>query len=120
MYVNDSLLASGEPCRCGIAHSDAPVARSFLRTDAELTEEKRLAHEKAAVSELQRGGADAVSPGMVVLAWLAVGIPLAWGYTERYRASQNSSTGRLFLLRARSQKALAAVGLKIALHCGHV
>lgn len=35
MYVKDSLLASGEPCRCGIAHSDAPVARSFLRTDTD-------------------------------------------------------------------------------------
>lgn len=79
IYIKDSLLASAGPCRCAITHSDAPVARSFLRTDAELAEEKRLAHEKAAASELQRGGADAVSPGMVVLAWLAVGIPLAWG-----------------------------------------
>ena len=75
-----------------------PLADKWFMTDAELAEEKRLAHEKAAASELQRGGGggDAVNPGMAVLAWLAVGIPLAWGFTARCKASQNSSTDRLF------------------------
>ena len=51
-------------------------------TDAELAEEKRLAHEKAHASELHRaagGDSDSVSPVVVALAWLAVGLPLAWG-----------------------------------------
>ena len=58
-------------------------------TDAELAEEKRLAHEKAAASVMVRGskgGTDAVSPAVVVLAWAAVGIPLAWGV---YRTLQS-------------------------------
>ncbi|WP_293604511.1 MFS transporter small subunit, partial [Polaromonas sp. UBA4122] len=40
--------------------------------------------------ELQRGGGggDAVNPGMAVLAWLAVGIPLAWGFTARCTAKR--------------------------------
>ena len=43
--------------------------------------EKKLAHEKAAASEVGEGSgrADTVSPVVVVLAWAAVGIPLAWG-----------------------------------------
>jgi len=51
-------------------------------TDAELAEEKRLAHERAAASVVVRdsgAGEDAVSPVVVALAWAAVGIPLAWG-----------------------------------------
>jgi len=48
----------------------------------ELTEEKRRAHDKAAASE---GSATvtaqgAVSPAVLVLAWAAVGLPLAWGF----------------------------------------
>jgi len=59
-----------------------PLADKWFMTDVELAQEKRLAHEKAAASVLVRsgnGGADAVSPVVVVLAWAAVGIPLAWG-----------------------------------------
>jgi hypothetical protein len=50
-------------------------------TDAELAEEKRLAHERAAASEVGPGSAStAATPTVVVAAaWLLVGIPLAWG-----------------------------------------
>jgi hypothetical protein len=52
-------------------------------TADELAQEKRLAHEKAMASEVVRSGetsgSDAVSPMVVLLAWAAVGIPLAWG-----------------------------------------
>ena len=51
-------------------------------SEAELAEEKRLAHERAAAAEVgtARGVDSAPTPAdVVVLAWAAVGIPLAWG-----------------------------------------
>jgi hypothetical protein len=66
-----------------------PLDNKWFMTDAELAEEKRLAHEKAAASEMVRGsaaGADSVSALTVTLAWAAVGIPLAWGV---YRTLQS-------------------------------
>jgi len=58
-----------------------PVADKWFMTDAELAEEKRLAHERASASEVGSGsGAGGTTPTvMVALAWAAVGIPLAWG-----------------------------------------
>ena len=59
-----------------------PVDQKYFMTDAELAEERRLAHERAAASEASTAVAvDAApsSPATVVLAWAAVGIPLAWG-----------------------------------------
>ena len=84
MYILSGMLAVGLICNLMVR----PLADKWFMTDAELAEEKRLAHEKAAASELQRsaGGADAVSPVVLVLAWLAVGIPLAWGV---YRTLQS-------------------------------
>ena len=58
-----------------------PVAAKWFMTDAELVEEKRLAHERASASEVgaaTRNDGDTAA-AMVALAWLAVGIPLAWG-----------------------------------------
>jgi hypothetical protein len=51
-------------------------------TEEEFAQEKKLAHEKALAAEMGSASArgnGAVSPLVVVLAWLAVGIPLAWG-----------------------------------------
>ena len=60
-----------------------PVADKWFMTDAELAEEKRLAHEKVAAAEVTGSvgfqGTGVTSPAVVALAWLAVGIPLAWG-----------------------------------------
>ncbi|RYF32084.1 MAG: MFS transporter, partial [Comamonadaceae bacterium] len=58
-----------------------PVADKYFMTDAELAVEKKLAHEKASAAEVGKGsgGADTVSPVVVAIAWLAVGVPLAWG-----------------------------------------
>jgi hypothetical protein len=58
-----------------------PVDAKYFMTDAELAEERRLAHERAAASAVTSAGADtgASSPVTVFLAWAAVGIPLAWG-----------------------------------------
>ncbi len=59
-----------------------PLADKWFMTDDELAVEKKLAHEKAAASEVGAGGGTAggtTSPALVALAWAAVGIPLAWG-----------------------------------------
>ena len=58
-----------------------PLADKWFMSDAELAEEKRLAHDRAQAAEVGRGsGAGTATPtSIVVLAWAAVGIPLAWG-----------------------------------------
>jgi MFS family permease len=58
-----------------------PVADKHFMTDAELAHEKKLAHDKAVAAEVGVGGnsAERTSTAVVVLAWLAVGLPLAWG-----------------------------------------
>jgi hypothetical protein len=50
-------------------------------TPEELAHEKQLAHEKASASEVgsAQGDSSNTHPLWVVLAWTAVGIPLAWG-----------------------------------------
>jgi hypothetical protein len=78
MYILMGMLVLGLVCNLLIR----PVADKHFMTDAELAVEKRLAHEKAAGSELHAsaaGGRAAVNPAFVVLAWLAVGLPLVWG-----------------------------------------
>ena len=85
MYILTGMLVIGLVCNLMVR----PLADKWFMTDAELAEEKRLANEKASASELvrgQNGGADAVSPGVVALAWAAVGMPLAWGV---YRTLQS-------------------------------
>jgi MFS family permease len=58
-----------------------PLADKHFMTDEELAVEKKLAHERAVASEVGSGpGSGGKTPAfMVVLAWAAVGIPLAWG-----------------------------------------
>jgi MFS family permease len=60
-----------------------PVADRYFMTDAELETEKRLAHERAsaAAGEISNAVIDThkSSPITLWLAWLAVGVPLAWG-----------------------------------------
>jgi MFS family permease len=78
MYILVGMLAIGLICNLLVRPLDA----KWFMTDEELAVEKKLAHEKAAASELTRGangGADTISPAVVVLAWAAVGIPLGWG-----------------------------------------
>jgi MFS family permease len=85
MYILVSMLVVGLICNLLVR----PLDKKWFMTDAELAEEKRLAHEKAAASEMVRGseaGADSVSSLTVTLAWAAVGIPLAWGV---YRTLQS-------------------------------
>jgi hypothetical protein len=83
MYILAGLLIVGLICNLLVR----PVASKWFMTDEELAEEKRLAHERAQMSKEEEltfapsggGVAVATSPAMVLLAWLAVGAPLAWG-----------------------------------------
>lgn len=57
-----------------------PVDERWTMSDEELAREKQLAHEKALSAATAQGGAAARGVPMVAaLAWLAVGIPLAYG-----------------------------------------
>ncbi len=78
MYILVGMLVVGLICNLMVK----PLDDKWFMNDAELAEEKRLAHERAAASELRRdgeAGADTVNPLVVAFAWLAVGVPLAWG-----------------------------------------
>jgi MFS family permease len=77
MYILVGMLVIGLICNLMIR----PVADKWFMTDAELAEEKRLAHDRAVAAEVGSGlgSGGTTSPAMVGLAWGAVGIPLAWG-----------------------------------------
>ena len=78
MYILVGMLVIGLICNLMVR----PVADKWFMTDAELAEEKRLAHDRAVAAEVGTaagGSAQATASSTVVLAWLAVGIPLAWG-----------------------------------------
>ena len=77
MYILVGLLVIGLIANLLVR----PVADKHFMTDAELAVEKQLASERAAANEVGSGpGAGKATPTvLVVLAWLAVGIPLVWG-----------------------------------------
>jgi hypothetical protein len=77
MYILVGMLVVGLIANLMIR----PVADRHFMSDAELAHEKKLAHERAAASEVGAGsGAGGPTSSLVVLmAWAAVGIPLAWG-----------------------------------------
>ena len=85
MYILVGMLVVGLICNLMVR----PLADKWFMTDDELAFEKKLAHEKVVSSAVTRGAggsADAVSPAVVTVAWLAVGLPLAWGI---YRTLQS-------------------------------
>jgi MFS family permease len=79
MYILVGMLVVGLICNLLVR----PLNPKWFMTPAELEAEKRLAHEKVKASEVQADGTHAhdkpSSPIVLVLAWAAVGIPLAWG-----------------------------------------
>lgn len=77
MYILVGMLMIGLVCNLLIR----PVADKHFMSEAELADEKRLAHDKAAAT-----AAGPVTMSfhktpvfLVAAAWIAVGIPLAWG-----------------------------------------
>jgi MFS family permease len=86
MYILVGLLVVGLICNLLVR----PLPDKYFMTDAELAEEKRLAHEKAVMAEAGQAGAmrDERTPIVKVwLAWLVVGIPLAWGVYRTLQAA---------------------------------
>jgi MFS family permease len=80
MYVLAGMLALGLLCNLMVR----PVADKHFMSDEQLEAERKLAHEKAAATAaagVAAGGQPvaASSPALIALAWIVVGIPLAWG-----------------------------------------
>jgi MFS family permease len=76
MYILVGFLVIGLICNLLIR----PVADKWFMSDAELAEEKRLAHERAWTSDSNVAASGAATPiATVWLAWIAVGIPLVYG-----------------------------------------
>lgn len=77
MYILAAMLVIGLICNLLVR----PVADRHFMTDAELAEEKRLARElsPAAAPGTAPAAQGATHPLWLVLAWAAVGVPLAWG-----------------------------------------
>ena len=77
MYILVGMLVIGLICNLMVR----PLADKWFMTDAELAEERRLAHERSVAAEVGQGsaGSAATPVALVGLAWAAVGIPLAWG-----------------------------------------
>jgi MFS family permease len=78
LYILAALLLGGLICNLLVR----PVADRHFMSDEELAAERRKAHEVPAATTSGDGAATGAAPTatwIVVLAWLAVGIPLAWG-----------------------------------------
>lgn len=77
MYILAAMLLGGLICNLLVR----PVADKFYMTEAQLAEERRRAHEAAVATTTNGSGHDFSGSrrGLVVAAWIAVGIPLAWG-----------------------------------------
>jgi MFS family permease len=77
MYVLAAMLLGGFICNLLIR----PVADKHFMTERQLEEERKKAHELAA-APVAASAADSFAGqrrALVVTAWIAVGIPLAWG-----------------------------------------
>ncbi len=84
MYILVGMLAVGLICNLLVR----PLDSKWFMTDAELAAEKRLAHERTAAADVgaSAGSAKATPTVVVVFAWLAVGLPLAWGIYRTLRS----------------------------------
>ena len=88
MFILVGMLVIGLICNLLVKPLDA----KWFMSDEELATEKALAHEKVKASEM--GGVVAKSDGqsstlVAVLAWSAVGLPLAWGVYRTLISVQN-------------------------------
>lgn len=77
MYILVGMLVIGLICNLLVR----PLDKKYFMSDAELAEEKRLAHDRAQAAEVGHGTMTfrPSSHLLVGLAWAAVGVPLAWG-----------------------------------------
>ncbi len=79
MYILVGFLAIGLICNLMIR----PLSAKWFMSPEELAHEKHLAHDRAVANEVGSGpglaGGGSTPAAVVALAWIAVGIPLAWG-----------------------------------------
>jgi len=76
LYILAGLLVLGFLCNLLVR----PVADKYFMTDAQLAAEQALGHDKGADSTtMLEWKASPSSLPLVIVAWLVVGIPLAWG-----------------------------------------
>ncbi len=79
MYILVGFLAIGLICNLMIR----PLNAKWFMSPEELAHEKHLAHDRAVANEVGSGpglaGGGNTPAAVVALAWVAVGIPLAWG-----------------------------------------
>jgi hypothetical protein len=77
MYILVGMLVVGLICNLLVR----PVNPKYFMSADELAQEKRVAHDRAAVAAVGSSGAGfhQSSTVAIALAWLAVGLPLAWG-----------------------------------------
>src|SRR5476649_13950 len=76
LYILAGLLVLGFICNLLVR----PVADKYFMTDAELAAEQALGHDKGATASTSlEWKASSASVPLAIVAWLAVGIPLAWG-----------------------------------------
>lgn len=77
MYILVGMLVIGLVCNLLVR----PLADKWFMNETELAEEKRLAHERGAtdLTGILPSGNGTTPIAFVVLAWLAVALPLAWG-----------------------------------------
>jgi hypothetical protein len=88
MYILVGMLVVGLICNLRVR----PLNPKWFMTPEELAQEKQRAHEKVKATDLESVAktsspakpVSASSPLLLVLAWAAVGLPLAWGI---YRTS---------------------------------
>jgi hypothetical protein len=81
MYILVGMLIVGLICNLLVR----PLNTKWFMTPDELAHEKQLAHEKVKATEIEAATkSEASSPLLLVLAWAAVGLPMAWGV---YRTS---------------------------------
>ena len=87
MYILVGMLAIGLVCNLLVR----PVDARYFMTEAELAEEKRLAHDRGAAGSATASARSGGQAGGVVtwLAWAAVCVPLAWGI---YRTALSVAT----------------------------
>lgn len=92
MYILAGMLGLGFICNLLVK----PVANKYFMTDAELEEERRRSHELSAAqttsnpNDFKEGNLESqhCSYGMLFASWLAVGIPLAWGFWTVFTKTQ--------------------------------
>jgi MFS family permease len=78
MYVLAGLLVVGLICNALVR----PVAPKWFMSEGELAAERQRAHDVAAANAVgpSRDGGSAATPiSLVYAAWIAIGIPVAWG-----------------------------------------